>query len=224
MNQERWSAVDRYIADRVSAHDPVLDACLAASAAAGLPSIHVSTNQGKFLHLMVRALGARSVLEIGTLGGYSTTWLARALPEGGGLVTIESDPRHAEVAETNLARAGLTEVVKLRLGRALEVLPSLASEDGVPFDFVFIDADKVNTAAYFDWAIRLTRPDGMIVVDNVVRKGAVIDEASEDPNVRGVRRFYEMLASDSRVQATALQTVGSKGYDGFAVALVLHDR
>jgi predicted O-methyltransferase YrrM len=165
-------------------------------------------------------LGARMILEIGTLGGYSAIWLARALPEGGRLVTLEAEPKHAEVARTNIARAGLSPVVDLRLGLALETLPRLASEGLGPFDLVFIDADKENTAEYFAWALKLTRRGGLIVVDNVIRTGAVIDPDSDDPKVQGVRRFYEMLAREPRVSATAIQTVGSKGYDGFALALV----
>ena len=221
VSQEQWTAVDRYITDLVVPADAVLDAALADSVAAGLPAISVSPNQGKFLHLLARIQGARSILEIGTLGGYSTIWLARAMPEGGRLVTLESEPKHAEVARANIARANLSGVVTLRLGRALDTLPLLETEAEKPYDFVFIDADKVSTAEYFDWALKLTRRGSLIVVDNVVRKGAVVDESSDDPNVQGVRRFYQMLASEPRVSATAVQTVGSKGYDGFALALVI---
>jgi predicted O-methyltransferase YrrM len=221
MSQEQWTAVDRYITDLVVTTDAVLEAALADSVAAGLPAISVSPNQGKFLHLLARIHGARSILEIGTLGGYSTIWLARAVPEGGRLVTLESEPKHAEVARANIARAKLSGVVTLRLGRALDTLPQLDAEGEKPYDFVFIDADKVSTSEYFVWALKLTRRGSLIVVDNVVRKGAVIEESSDDPNVQGVRRFYEMLASEPRVSATAVQTVGSKGYDGFALALVI---
>jgi predicted O-methyltransferase YrrM len=221
VSQEQWTAVDRYIIDLVVPADAVLDAALADSVAAGLPAISVSPNQGKFLHLLARIQGARSILEIGTLGGYSTIWLARAMPEGGRLVTLESEPKHAEVARANIARANLSGVVTLRLGRALDTLPLLETEAEKPYDFVFIDADKVSTAEYFGWALKLTRRGSLIVVDNVVRKGAVVDESSDDPNVQGVRRFYQMLASEPRVSATAVQTVGSKGYDGFALALVI---
>jgi predicted O-methyltransferase YrrM len=221
MSQEQWSAVDGFITGLLVPPDPVLDAALAASAAAGLPAISVSPSQGKFLHLLTRACGARSILEIGTLAGYSTIWLARALPEGGRLVTLESEPAHAEVARANIARAGLGGVVELRLGRALDTLPGLAAEGVGPFDLVFIDADKPSTAEYFDWALRLTRRGSLIVVDNVVRDGAVVDEQSEDEVVQGVRRFYQRLAAEPRVSATAIQTVGSKGYDGFALAVVL---
>jgi predicted O-methyltransferase YrrM len=221
MSEEQWSAVDRFITDLLVSPDPALDAALADIETAGLPAISVSPNQGKLLQLLARAQGARSILEIGTLGGYSTIWLARALAAGGRLITLESDPKHAEIARSNLSRAGLDGIVELRLGMALETLPQIAAEGIGPFDFVFIDADKVNTPEYFAWSLKLTRRGGLIVVDNVVRKGAVIDSKSEDPSVQGVRRFYEMLAAEPRVHATAVQTVGSKGYDGFAVALVV---
>jgi predicted O-methyltransferase YrrM len=220
MSPETWSAVDRFITDLLVPPDVALESALADSAAAGLPAISVSPNQGKLLHLLARAQGARSILEIGTLGGYSTIWLARALPEGGRLVTLEFEPRHAEVARSNIARAGLADVVDIRLGPALETLPRLVADGLGPFDFVFIDADKENTADYFAWSLKLTRRGSMIIVDNVVRKGAVINADSDDSNVQGVRRFYEMLAAEPRVSATAIQTVGSKGYDGFAIALV----
>jgi predicted O-methyltransferase YrrM len=220
MSQEQWSAVDRFITDLLVPADPALDAALADSAAAGLPAISVSANQGKLLNLLARAQCARAILEIGTLGGYSTIWLARALAEGGRLVTLEAEPRHAEVARSNIARAGLAGVVDIRLGRALETLPQLVSEGLGPFDFVFIDADKESTADYFAWSLKLTRRGSLIVVDNVVRKGAVIDADSDDSKVHGVNRFYAMLAAEPRVSATAIQTVGSKGYDGFAIALV----
>jgi predicted O-methyltransferase YrrM len=221
MSQEQWSAVDRFINDLIVPADPALDAALADSVAAGLPAISVSPNQGKLLHLLARLRGAHSILEIGTLGGYSTIWLARALPVGGRLITLEAEPKHAEIAQANIARAGLEDIVELRLGRALETLPGIASEGLGPFDLVFIDADKVSTADYFGWALKLTRRGSLIIVDNVVRKGAVADESSTDPDVQGVRRFYEVLAAEPRVSATAIQTVGSKGYDGFALALVL---
>jgi predicted O-methyltransferase YrrM len=223
MAQEQWSAVDRYITDLLVPPDPALDEALRASAEAGLPAINVTPNQGKLLHLLARVLGARGILEVGTLGGYSTIWLARALSADGRLVTLESDPKHAEVARANLARAGLADVVELRLGPALETLPQLAAEGRGPFDLVFIDADKPSNADYFEWALKLSRRGSLIIVDNVVRKGAVVDAASSDPTVQGVRRFYERLAAEPRVSATAVQTVGSKGYDGFAVALVTAD-
>jgi predicted O-methyltransferase YrrM len=220
MTQEQWTAVDSYLRDLLVPPDPALDSALQASAAAGLPAIHVSPNQGKLLHLLARLQGARTILEVGTLGGYSTIWLARALPAGGSLVTLEVDPNHAEVARANLARAGLAGVVDLRLGPALDTLPRLAAEGRRPFDLIFIDADKPGYPDYFAWALRLSRTGSLIVADNVVRKGAVADPASEAPAVRGVRRFLELLAAEPRVSATVIQTVGSKGYDGFALALV----
>ena len=224
MNQERWAEVDHYLTDLFVAADSALEEALRASTAAGLPAIHVTPNQGKLLHLLARAAGARAILEIGTLGGYSTIWLARALPDGGRLVTLEADPKHAEVARKNISRAGLAGVVDLRLGRALETLPVLAAAEAGTFDFIFIDADKPAYPDYLAWALRLARPGALIVADNVVRKGAVADAASADPAVQGVRRFNELLAAEPRVSATAIQTVGGKGYDGFAVALVAEGR
>ena len=219
MTEELWTAVDRYFNELLVSADPALDEALAASAAAGLPAINVSPVQGKLLHLLVRSIGARNVLEIGTLGGYSTIWLARALPDGGRVISLEADPRHAEVARANIARAGLNDRVEVRLGLALDLLPGLA-ESTEPFDFIFIDADKPNNAAYFDWALRLSRVGAIIIVDNVVRGGDVIAAASDSPTVQGVHRFLERLAAEPRVSATAIQTVGSKGYDGFAIAFV----
>jgi predicted O-methyltransferase YrrM len=219
MTEELWTAVDRYFSGLLVSADPTLDEVLAASAAAGLPAINVSPVQGKLLHLLARAIGARNVLEIGTLGGYSTIWLARALPDGGRVISLEADPRHAEVARANIARAGLNDRVEVRLGLALDLLPGLA-ESTEPFDFIFIDADKPNNAAYFDWALRLSRVGAIIIVDNVVRGGDVIAAASDSPTVQGVHRFLERLAAEPRVSATAIQTVGSKGYDGFAIAFV----
>jgi predicted O-methyltransferase YrrM len=221
MNQETWTAVDRYITDLLEPPDAVLAAALAASAGAGLPSINVSPNQGKLLQVLAKIQGARNILEIGTLGGYSTIWLARALPAGGRLITLEFDPKHAEVARANLARAGLAGVVQVRVGRALDTLPQLTAEGRGPFDLIFIDADKPSTADYFVWALKLSRRGSLIIVDNVVRKGALVDLASEDPRIQGMRRFFDVLAAEKRVSATALQTVGSKGYDGFALALVM---
>ncbi len=219
MTEELWTAVDRDFGDLLVSADPALEAALAASAAAGLPAINVSPAQGKLLHLLARAIGARNVLEIGTLGGYSTIWLARALSDGGRVISLEADARHAEVARANIARAGLETRVEVRLGLALDLLPGLA-ERAEPFDFVFVDADKPNNAAYVDWGLKLSQPGGIIVVDNVVRDGDVIDAASDSPTVQGVRRFLERLAAEPRVSATAIQTVGAKGYDGFAIALV----
>jgi predicted O-methyltransferase YrrM len=220
MTEELWTAVDRYFGDLLVSADPALEAALAASAAAGLPAINISPVQGKLLHVLARSIGARNILEIGTLGGYSTIWLARTLPDGGRAISLEADPRHAEVARANIARAGLDDRVEVRLGMALNLLPGLAADGGPPFDFVFIDADKQNNAAYFDWALRLSRTGSIIVVDNVVRGGEVIAAASDSPTVQGVHRFLERLATEPRVSATAIQTVGSKGYDGFAIALV----
>lgn len=220
MNLEHWTAVDRYFSDNLVASDSVLDAALAASVAAGLPAINVAANQGKLLHLLVRIHGARTVLEIGTLGGYSTIWLARGLPEGGRLTTLELDPKHADVARGNFARAGLDKIIDLRVGPAIDALPRLAAEGRGPFDFIFIDADKVSIHDYFQWALKLARSGSVIVVDNVVRNGAVVDASSSDASVQGVRRFIASLRGDSRVSATTLQTVGSKGYDGLMLAVV----
>lgn len=213
-------AVDRYFSDLLEPRDPALDAALADSMAAGLPPINVAPNQGKLLHLLARAHGVRTVLEIGTLAGYSTIWLALALPADGRIITLEFDPKHADVARKNFARAGLEGMIELRVGRALETLPQLAAEGRGPFDLIFIDADKAGTADYFAWALKLSRPGSLIVVDNVVRNGAVVDAASEDAGVRGVRRFHDLIAAERRVSATAIQTVGSKGYDGFVLAVV----
>jgi len=223
MPPEPWTEVDRYFNDLLIPPDPALDAALAASAAAGLPAIAVTPTQGKLLQLLARALGARRILEVGTLGGYSTIWLARALAPGGRLVTLELEARHAEVARANFVRAGVADRIDLRVGPALETLPQLAGERGGPFDLLFIDADKVNTPAYFQWALKLSRRGSLILVDNVARKGAVVEAGSDDPAVQGMRRFFEALAAEPRVSATALQTVGSKGYDGFALALVTGD-
>jgi predicted O-methyltransferase YrrM len=223
MTQELWNAVDQYINESLVPSDAALDAALTESMAAGLPAIAVAPNQGKMLHLLALAIGARNILEIGTLGGYSTIWLARALPAGGRLVTLEVDAKHAEAARANIGRAGLSEVVELRLGPALGTLPQLVAEGRGPFDLVFIDADKRSIPEYFRWALTLSRRGSLIIVDNVVRKGSVIDGASDDPNVRGVRRFNEMVAAEPRVSATVIQTVGSKGYDGFAMLLVIAD-
>ncbi|HEY0524013.1 MAG TPA: O-methyltransferase [Stellaceae bacterium] len=223
--QETWSAVDQYITDLLVPPDPALDAALAASDAAGLPTINVAPNQGRMLMMLAQMRGARRILEIGTLGGYSTIWLARGLPADGSgrLVTLEANPKHAEVARANIARAGLADVVELRVGRALDTLPQIAAEGGGPFDLIFIDADKPGNPDYLAWALRLSRRGSLIVADNVVRNGAVIDEASADLGVQGTRRMMELLAAEPRVTATAVQTVGSKGYDGFAMALVTAD-
>ena len=219
-NQELWSAVDGYIADLLLPGDPGLSAALKASDEAGLPPISVAPNQGKLLTLLARMQGARRILEIGTLGGYSTIWLARGLAPRGRLITLEADPKHAEVARENIARAGLADRVEMQLGTATETLERLVSEKTEPFDLIFIDADKENYAEYLVWALRLCRLGTVIIADNVVRQGAVTDPGSDDPRVRGIRRFYEQLAAQGCLTATAIQTVGSKGYDGFAIALV----
>jgi predicted O-methyltransferase YrrM len=221
MNQ--WSEVDQYFTDLLVRPDPALAAALEASDAAGLPQINVADNQGKFLMLMAQAQGARNILEIGTLGGYSTIWLARALPPEGRLVTLEAVPTHAKVARENIDRAGVGDRVEVRLGRAAETLPQLVAEGRGPFDFIFIDADKPGYPEYFQWALQLSRRGTVIIADNVVRRGAVIDPASRDANVVGMRRFLELVSADRRVSATAVQTVGSKGYDGFAMALVVEE-
>jgi predicted O-methyltransferase YrrM len=220
MGQEQWTAVDRYITDLFFETDPVLEAALASSAAAGLPAISVSPAQGKMLQLLARAQQARNILELGTLGGYSTIWLARALPAGGRLTSLEVDPKHAEVAQANIARAGLASVVEIRLGRALDTLPQLATEGRGPFDLIFIDADKPGYSDYLPWCLKLARRGSMIIADNVVRKGEVADSASTDANVQGIRRFNQLLAAEKRVSTTVIQTVGSKGYDGLALILV----
>jgi predicted O-methyltransferase YrrM len=216
MTQEQWDAVDGYYSGLLVGADAALDAALEASDAAGLPQIAVSANQGKLLHLLARLAGARRILEIGTLGGYSTIWLARALPDDGQLVTLEYDPRHAEVARANLARAGLADRVDVRVGAALDTLPGLEG----PFDLTFIDADKPNNPAYFRAALSLSRPGAVIVVDNVVRGGRVADPNDTDPAVVGTRALADLLAAEPAIDATMVQTVGSKGYDGFALALV----
>ncbi len=220
MSQETWTAVDEYIVGKLVPTDEALEAALSASVEAELPAINVTRNQGKLLHLLARVQQARSVLEIGTLGGYSTIWLARALPAGGRLVTLEADPHHAGVARSNIERAGLSGLVELREGPALETLPGVESAGYAPFDLVFIDADKPNNANYLQWALKLSRPGTLIIVDNAVRRGSVVDEQETDPRVRGTRALYDALAAEPRLSATAMQTVGSKGYDGFVLAVV----
>ena len=220
MNQEQWTAVDHYISETVVPSDAALDAAIEASSKAELPAIAVTPNQGKLLQIFARLVHARRVLEIGTLGGYSTIWLARALPEGGRVISLELNPKHAEVARANIERAGLSKRVEIRLGRAQDTLPKLAAEAKDLFDLIFIDADKASIPQYFTWSLKLSRPGSVIIVVNVVRKGAVIDAASSDEDVQGVRRLNDMLATEKRVTATTIQTVGSKGYDGFTLALV----
>lgn len=219
-NGSTWAKVDAYIEERLLGDDPVQAETLRQNAADGLPAIDVSPAQGKFLHLMARMIGAKRILEVGTLGGYSTIWLARALPANGRLVTLEYEQRHAETARKNIARAGFAELVEVRVGAAADTLPALADEGAGPFDLVFIDADKPNNPVYLDWAIRLSRPGTVIVLDNVVRDGAVADARTADANVKGSRAAFDVFHNHPRLEASALQTVGSKGYDGFAVAIV----
>jgi predicted O-methyltransferase YrrM len=221
MTQPTWTEMDTYFNDLFIGSDPALDSAMQVSSASGLPAYAVSPTQGKLLFLLAQIQGARSILELGTLGGYSTIWLARALPPDGTLVTLEASPKHAEVAHANIANAGLADRVEFRVGSALDTLPQLAAEGRAPFDLVFIDADKENNPSYFTWALKLSRRGSVIIVDNVVRDGAVLDAASVDPVIRGIRRFHEMLAAEPRVTATAIQTVGSKGYDGFILARVI---
>jgi predicted O-methyltransferase YrrM len=216
-----WIAVDDYFKEKLIAPDEALEAAIEASEAAGLPSIQVSPLQGKMLHLFAQMVGARRILEIGTLGGYSAIWMARALPPGGMLVTLEFSPKHAAVARANLKRAGVLDRVDLREGAALESLPKLLDEDAGPFDLIFVDADKENNAAYLEWALRLAHPGTIIITDNVVRSGKVIDAESSDPAIQGTRRFFDAVSQDKRVSATAIQTVGGKTYDGFALLRVV---
>jgi predicted O-methyltransferase YrrM len=215
MTPETWSSVDEYLTKLLIPADAALAATQRAAEEAGLPAISVSAPQGKFLHLLARIAGARRILEIGTLAGYSTIWLARALPAGGRLVSLEFDPKHAAVAKANVERAGLAAVVDIRVGRAIDALPGLEAEER--FDFVFIDADKPSTPAYFEWALKLTRKGGIIIVDNVVRSGSVTDTSGTDDNVEGMRRFLGTLAGTASASGTVIQTVGAKGYDGFAL-------
>ena len=221
MDQARWTEVDHYLDEVVVGSDPALAAALDDVVKAGLPAISVSPTQGKLLHILARMVGARRIVEVGTLGGYSTIWLARAVPADGVVVTLEIDPRNAAVAGASVRRAGLGDRVDIRVGRAAETLAALVAEDVEPFDMVFLDADKRSNPEYLSWALRLTRVGGVIVIDNVVRKGAVVDADTTDPDITGTRRMHEMFAQEPRLLATAIQTVGSKGYDGFAIALVV---
>jgi predicted O-methyltransferase YrrM len=215
-----WTAVDDFIADALIPGDAVLEAALADSATAGLPAINVTAPQGRLLQILAQTLGAKAILEVGTLGGYSTIWLARALPPGGRMLTLEINAATAKIARANLARAGLDGVVEVRVGPALDSLRELVARKPPPFDLVFIDADKVNNPDYFRAALELTRSGSLIVVDNVVREGEILDERSQDASVRGTRELYAVMGAEPRVTATAIQTVGSKGYDGFAIARV----
>ena len=220
MSRKTWNAVDSYIVESLLPADPALDAALAANSKAGLPAIDVSAAQGKLLNLLVRMSGAKRILEIGTLGGYSTIWLARALPSDGKVVTLELEPHHAKVARANLERAGLSELVDLRVGPALESLAALAKEGAGPFDMVFIDADKPNNPNYLSWAMKFSRPGTVIICDNVIRDGAVLNEDGSDPGVEGARAAFSFIGGNDRLDGTAIQTVGAKGYDGFAIAIV----
>jgi predicted O-methyltransferase YrrM len=220
MAQDLWTAVDNYIADLFIQQDFALQAALDSSAAAGLPTINVSPAQGKLLHLLARVQGARKILELGTLGGYSTIWLARALPPDGRLISLEVDPKRAEIARANIARAELANMVEIKVGRAADSMQKLLAEGRGPFDLIFIDADKLSYAEYLQWSLKLSRPGTLILADNVIRKGAVADPASTDENVRGIRKFNEVLAAETRVTTSVIQTVGSKGYDGLALILV----
>jgi len=223
MSEKQWAAVDRYLSETLLPADDVLDAALKANAEGGLPAIDVAPNQGKFLHLLARLCGARRILEMGTLGGYSTIWLARALPDGGKLVTLEFEQKHADVARSNIARAGFGEVVEIRVGAAVDSLARLVEEGVEPFDMIFIDADKPTYPDYLQWALKLSRVGTLILLDNVVRDGEVADAASQDDRTQGVRRCLELMAAEPRLSTTALQTVGSKGWDGFAMALVVSE-
>jgi predicted O-methyltransferase YrrM len=221
MDKEMWTSVDEYINSQLVPSDPALDAALVACDKAELPAISVTPSQGKLLYLLARLVNAKNILEIGTLGGYSTIWLARALPTDGRLITMEFDPKHAQIASANIAIAELSDMVELREGKALELLPELAAEGLEAFDLIFIDADKCNNPQYFDWALRLSHKGSLIIVDNVVRDGRVIEAESTDADIQGIRRMFERMAAEPRILCTAQQTVGSKGYDGFAIALVL---
>jgi predicted O-methyltransferase YrrM len=221
MTQQLWTSVDDYITDLFVPSDLVMKEALAASEAAGLPSISVAPNEGKLLMLLAQICGARRILELGTLGGYSTIWLARGMAPGGSLITLEASEKHAEIARSNIARAGLAEGVEIRVGPALDTLPQLAAEGRGPFDLIFIDADKENYSGYFAWALKLARPGTVIIADNVIRDGEILDPASTDSRVQGIRRFNQLLANESRVRATVIQTVGKKGHDGMAIAIVI---
>jgi predicted O-methyltransferase YrrM len=221
MSEKLWTAVDQYTTHLLLPADAALDAALASSEAAGLPSISVSPSQGKLLMMLAQLAGAKQILEIGTLGGYSSIWLGRALAPGGRLITLEANPKHAEVARGNIARAGLAEVVEVRLGDARAGIQQLAAEGRGNFDLIFIDADKQSIPHYLEWSLKLSHPGTLIIVDNVIRDGALIDAKSEDPNVIGARRMHEMLGAEPRLSATTIQTVGSKGYDGLTLALVI---
>jgi predicted O-methyltransferase YrrM len=221
MTQQLWTSVDDYITDLFVPFDPIMQETLATSQAAGLPSISVAPNEGKLLMLLAQLCGARTILEIGTLGGYSTIWLARGMASGGSLITLEASAKHAEIARLNIARAGLTNMVEVRVGPASQTLPKLAAEGRGPFDLIFIDADKEGYPEYLAWALKLARPGTLIIADNVIREGKILDPADNDPRVQGARRFNQLLADEPRVKATVIQTVGGKGHDGMAIAIVI---
>jgi predicted O-methyltransferase YrrM len=220
MTKDIWEAVENYLDKTLIPPDSALDAALADAVAANLPAIQVASVQGKLLHLLALIMGARNILEIGTLGGYSTIWMARALPDGGRIVTLEADPKHADVAQKNFTRAGVADKVELRLGKALDTLPKVAADGRGPFDMFFIDANKSNMPEYFEWSLKLARKGSLIIADNVVREGAVLDAKSKDADIQGIRRFLEMVGKEKRVSGTALQTVSTRNYDGFALVLV----
>ena len=219
--KDTWSEVDRYFSEALIKPSRALDSAIRANHKAGLPAIDVTPLQGRFLEVLIRATGARRVLEIGTLGGYSTIWLARAIPDNGLVVTLEVEPKHASIAQKNIERAGLSRRVDLRIGAAAETLAALVAASADPFDFIFIDADKAGYPDYLKWSLKLSRPGTLIVADNVVRDGKVTDAKNSDPNIKGVRRFTKLMAAEPRLSATVLQTVAGKGYDGFAMAVVL---
>jgi predicted O-methyltransferase YrrM len=221
MTQQLWTSVDDYITDLFVPFDPTMQETLATSEAAGLPSISVAPSEGKLLMLLAQLCGARTILEIGTLGGYSTIWLARGMASGGSLITLEASAKHAEIARLNIARAGLTNMVEVRVGPASQTLPKLAAEGRGPFDLIFIDADKEGYPEYLAWALKLARPGTLIIADNVIREGKILDPADNDPRVQGARRFNQLLADEPRVKATVIQTVGGKGHDGMAIAIVI---
>jgi predicted O-methyltransferase YrrM len=220
MSKDKWTAVDEYFQKKLIGIDDALDAALTNSEMSNLPPINVAPNQGKFIHMLVKIQGAKSILEIGTLGAYSTIWLARALPDDGRLLSLEADKKHADVAQQNVEHAGLADRVEIIQGPALDTLPGLASDKRVPFDFVFIDADKQNNPAYVNWSMQLTRPGSIIVVDNVVRGGTIADDDNDDPDVQGARALFDLIEQEPKLDATALQTVGVKGYDGLVIAIV----
>jgi predicted O-methyltransferase YrrM len=218
MNQEQWSEVDAYFSERLIPADPILERTLIACDVAGLPQQAVTATQGKFLQLIAQIQRASRILEFGTLGGYSTIWLARAVPKGGSVTTLEANAQHAAIAKSNIEEAGFSDVVDIRVGKAIDTLPLLQNE--APFDLIFIDADKQSNPTYLEWALKLSRPGTVIIGDNIVRNGAVIDPTSVDANVIGVRKFFDLMSENPRLSATAIQTVGSKGYDGFSLAVV----